>query len=129
MSVGEPEKIYGIEAYQKRAETHVLSEPLLRSLGNLAQNPATYRLAWMFDEVAQALAVQPEVPYARWCNIAFTTDPTKKTAEDSMIKRVMAVIGTKNFKIIDFEFVFTTPESWQVYLNELNKRDEPGQMI
>ncbi len=126
---GEPEKIHGIESYRQRAETHVLSEPLLRGLGNLAQNPASYRLAWMFDEVAQELAVQPEVPYARWCNIAFTTDPTKKNTEDSMIKRVMAVIGTKSAEIIDFEFVFTTPESWQGYLNELDKRHKLGQMI
>ena len=126
-SEGDPEKIHGTEAYRQRAETHVLSEPLLSGLGNIAQNPAAYRLAWMFDEVAQELAVQPEVPYARWCNIAFTTDPTKKTAEDPMIKKVMAVIGTKIAETIDFEFVFTTPESWQGYLNELDKRDKLGQ--
>ncbi len=46
-----------------------------------------------------------------------------------MIKRVMAVIGTKSAEIIDFEFVFTTPERWQGYLNELDKRDELGQVI
>lgn len=110
MSASEPEKIHSIETHRQRAEAHVLSESLLRALGDLAQNPATYRLTWMIDEVAQALAVQPEVPYARWCDIAFTPDPTKKTIEDSMIRRVMAVIGTKSAEIIDFgDYILDKP--------------------
>lgn len=129
MSDGVSPETLNTDGHRQRAEEFVLSKPLLRGLGEIAQNPGVYRLTWMLDEVDQVVSDHSigHPPFARWCNIGFTHDPMKRIIEGSMLKRVMAVIGTKQADGVDLELVFTTPTDWQGYLAEYDRLGELDQ--
>ena len=111
------------ERLEETAETFVFGQPDLQLLDEGSRQATAGRMIWMMQQVGVSLKdAAVGDAFVHEFGMYFATRKEQTPADSSMPRRVLAVIGVKTARQIDYECVLATPENWQGYLDKLEER-------